>query len=146
MATQSIATGPGSGLGEEVNQSGEAVLAVTALVVSICRAADSTTTGASLRQACKQTAKSLDWFDFMWCARNNTEKVQQVLTQHASDAVPTARIREVVLPGSLLQLYSCPPLLKWVVVQAARQGDAALLAAVLREDDKQQEQQMVGPD
>ena len=59
--------------------------------------------------------------------------------------VSLARVR-IALAGSLRDVWSCPPLLKWVVLQAAKQGDAELLGAVLgkgqqKENQPQQSQQ-----
>jgi hypothetical protein len=121
--------------------SGAAVLATPALVVRVFKGLGSAADGASLRQVCKQAAASLDWFDLMWCARADIPKVQAAINHHASVTIPTVRISRVVA-NSLSELWSCPPLLKWVVVQAAKQGDAELLGVVL---GKQQEQQQECP-
>ena len=125
---------------------GAAVLAIPALIARICTGIDSAADGANLRQSCKQTASSLDWFDLMWCARQDIPKVHTAITQHAPVIVPVARIKRTIT-GSLADVWSCPPLLKWVVLQAAKQGDAELLGAVLgrmkqpKQEKRQQQQQ-----
>ena len=125
-------------LAEDLSDSGAAVLAIPALVARICTAVDSAADGANLRQACKQTASSLDWYDLMWCARQDIPKVHTTIKQHASVTVPVARIKRTIT-GSIGDVWSCPPLLKWVVLQAAKQGDAELLGTILGR--KQQPQQ-----
>ena len=115
---------------EALSNSGAAVLAIPGLVARICTGLGSAADGANLRQACKQTASSLDWFDLMWCARQDTPKVHTAIKQHASAEIPVDRIKRTIT-GGLGDVWSCPPLLKWVVLQAAKQGDAELLGAVL---------------
>ena len=129
---------------EDISDSGTAVLAIPALVVRICTALDAGADGANLRLACKQTASSLDGFDLMWCARQDIPKVHTAMKQHASITVPVDRIKRTIT-GSLGDVWSCPPLLKWVVLQAAKQGDAELLGTVLgrkqqSRESKQQQQ------
>jgi hypothetical protein len=123
---------------EDLINSGAAVLATPALTVRISRNVESAGDGASLRQVCKQAAASLDWFDLMWCARAEIFKVQAAAKYQASITVPAARIRRMI-ESSLSELWSCPPLLKWVVLQAAKQGDAELLGVVLGKQQQQQE-------
>ena len=131
---------------DDISHSGAAVLATPALVARICTGLDSAADGANLRQACKQTASSLDWFDLMWCARHDIPKVHTAIKQHASVIVPVARIKKTIT-GSLGDVWSCPPLLKWMVLEAAKQGDAELLGTVLgrkqqlQQDEQQQQQQ-----
>jgi hypothetical protein len=123
---------------EDTSDSGAAVLAIPALVVRVFKGLESAVDGASLRQVCKQAATSLDWFDLMWCARADIPKVQAAINHHASITVPAPRISSVVA-NSLSELWSCPPLLKWVVLQAAKQGDAELLELVLGKQQQQQD-------
>ena len=52
------------------------------------------------------------------------------IKQHASVIVPVSRIKRAIT-GNVGDVWSCPPLLKWVVLQAAKQGDAELLGTVL---------------
>jgi hypothetical protein len=127
----------------DTSNSGTAVLATFDLVERICRdLGSSAADGASLRQSCKQAAASLDWFDLMWCARADIPKVQAATNQHATITVPVARISRVI-ENSLSELWSCPPLLKWVVLQAAQQGDAELLGVVLGKQQQQQQEEGV---
>jgi hypothetical protein len=128
---------------EDLSESGAAVWATPALIVRIFRDLETAADGASLRQVCKQAAASLDWFDLMWCARADILKVQAAIKHHAFTTVPTARISRVI-ETNLSELWSCPPLLKWVVLQAAKQGDAELLELVLGKQQQQQQQQQEG--
>ena len=61
------------------------------------------------------------------------------IEQHAPVIAPVAGIKRTVTT-SLGDVWSCPPLLKWVVLQAAKQGDAELLGAVLGKQQQQQQQ------
>ena len=119
------------------DSSGTTVLGVSALVHHICGSVGSAATAANLRRACKQTFASLDWFDLMWCARQDIVKVHAAIKQHGAKTVTCHRIKGQI-SGSLQNVWSCPPLLKWVVLQAAKQGDAELLGAVLGKHAGQQ--------
>ena len=123
---------------EDLSDSGGVVLATPALIARICTGLDSATDSANVRLACKATARTLDWFDIMWRARQDIPKVHEAIKQHASVIVSVSRIKRTIT-GSLGDVWSCPPLLKWVVLQAAKQGDAELLRTVLGR--KQQPQQ-----
>ena len=129
----------------DLSESGVAVLAIPDLVARICKGLDSAAVGANFRQACKQTASSLDWFDLMWHARQDIPKVHRAVKEHEPVVVPLARIKGIII-SSLGAVWSCPPLLKWVVMQAAKQGDAELLGAVLgRKQQKQQHPDQTQP-
>jgi hypothetical protein len=130
---------------EAVRDSGAAVLATPALVIRIFRDLESAADGESLRQVCQQAAASLDWFDLMWCARADLQMVQAAINHHASITVPAARVSRVV-ESSLSELWACPPLLKWVVLQAAKQGDAELLGVVLGKQQQQEQEGLLQPE
>ena len=125
------AADPAGTAAEDVNASAAAVLAIPDLVVHICRRLDFAADGAHLRQACKQTASSLDWFDLMWCARQDLRKVHRAITQHDSVVVSSSRVSIALAGSRVSDVWSWPPLMKWVVLQAAKQGDADLLGIVL---------------
>jgi hypothetical protein len=128
---------------KDTRNSGAAVLATSDLIVRVCSFLDSAADGASLRQVCKQSAASLDWFDLLWCAKADVSKVQRAIKHAACITVPAARIRRVVHKIFIGEVWSCPPLLKWVVLQAAKQGDAGLLEIALGRQQQQQEEEGV---
>ena len=113
--------------------SGCIVIAQPPVISRLANALTAGTDACNLALSCKSAANNIDWLDLLWSIRYNSKKVHCVVEQLPEDIckdISTRRLSDLV-DGRYLELWSCPPLLKWFVKLAAQQGDVPFLSALL---------------
>ena len=116
----------------EAGSSGSIVIAQPPVISRLANSLTATD-ARNLALSCRSAADNIDWLDLLWSIRYNCKKVHLVLEQLPEDIgndISTRRLRDLV-DDRYLELWSCPPLLKWFVKLAAQQGDEPFLSALL---------------
>ena len=133
-ATSGSAAAKDEPLDERAAIIGPLVLGSSELVVLIARLLDPFS-ARSLYRTSKNTARSIDFLGLAWCFRSHQRTLNNALGSYAPVSVSTSRIKSMIA-GQYTELWKSLPLLKWVVKQAASQGDIELLTEVLAKTEQ----------